>query len=158
MPLSPPRPASERPGRSRGSAPEREKAEWHMRSAAIAGSEPTLTGFEAFKLAIGGVIVPFIFVHHPALILQGSWHETLAVFVLATACIILTSAALEGWLLGPTPWAERILLLLAAGGLVVTSRWVAVAAGLLALALVGWQVARFGWRRAPVNTTGQAES
>ena len=75
-------------------------------SAAIAGSEPMKTGFEAFKLAIGGFIVPFIFVYHPALILQGAWHETLWIFVLASVCIILTSAALTGWFLGPDPLAR----------------------------------------------------
>jgi TRAP transporter 4TM/12TM fusion protein len=127
-------------------------------SAAIAGSEPMLTGFEAFKLAIGGIIVPFIFVYHPALILQGSWHETVGVFLLAAACIMLTSAALEGWLFGPAAWVQRILLLLAAGGRVATSSRVAIAAGLLAFVLVGWQLVRFRWRRAPVRTAGQAES
>jgi TRAP-type uncharacterized transport system fused permease subunit len=126
-------------------------------SAAIAGSEPMLTGFEAFKLAIGGIIVPFIFVYHPALILQGSWHETVGVFLLATTCIILTSAALEGWLFVPTMWVERSLLLLAAGGLVATSSQVAIVAGLLTLVLVGWQVVRFRWRRASVKTARAVE-
>jgi hypothetical protein len=70
------------------------------------------TGFEGFKLAIGGFIVPFIFVYHPALILQGPWEETIWIFLLGCACIILTSAALEGWLFGPASWIERILMLL----------------------------------------------
>ncbi len=127
-------------------------------SAAIAGSEPMKTGFEAFKLAIGGVIVPFIFVYHPALILLGSWGETLGVFLLAAVCIILTSAALEGWLLGPTSWVERILMLLAAGALVATSHQIVIGAALLVLALVGWQVTRFGWRPVPGKTANRTEA
>jgi TRAP transporter 4TM/12TM fusion protein len=111
-------------------------------SAAIAGSEPMKTGFEAFKLAIGGFIVPFIFVYHPALVLQGSWHETLWIFVLASACIILTSAALTGWFLGPTPWIERILLLVAAAGLVSPSGQIVAIAAALAIACAIWHVTR----------------
>lgn len=126
-------------------------------SAAIAGSEPMKTGFEAFKLAIGGIIVPFIFVYHPALILQGSWGEALWIFLLAAVCILLTSAGLEGWLLGPTSWAERILLLLTAGGLVATSRQIVIGAAILTVGLVGWQAARFGWRPAPVKPAGGME-
>ena len=111
-------------------------------SAAIAGSEPMKTGFEAFKLAIGGFIVPFIFVYHPALVLQGPWHETLWIFVLASACIVLTSAALIGWFLGPTPWIERILLLAAAAGLVSPSGEIAAFAAAVATGCAIWHVVR----------------
>jgi TRAP transporter 4TM/12TM fusion protein len=111
-------------------------------SAAIAGSEPMKTGFEAFKLAIGGFIVPFIFVYHPALVLQGSWSETLWIFVLASACIILTSAALTGWFLGPTPWIERILLLAAAAGLVSTSGRIVAVAAAVGIGCAVWHVFR----------------
>ena len=111
-------------------------------SAAIAGSDPMKTGFEAFKLAIGGFIVPFIFVYHPALILQGAWHETLWAFVLAAACILLTSAALTGWFLGPAPWPERILLFLSAAGLVATSHRVMAVAAAVAVGCAIWHVTR----------------
>jgi TRAP-type uncharacterized transport system fused permease subunit len=118
-------------------------------SAAIAGSDPMKTGFEAFKLAIGGAIVPFVFVYHPALILQGPWQETVWIFFLASVCIILTSAALTGWFIGPTSWAERFLLCAAAMGLVATSRQVVIPAGILAIGLFLWQAFRFdsGGRR-----------
>lgn len=112
-------------------------------SAAIAGSDPMKTGFEAFKLAIGGAIVPFIFVYHPALILQGPWQETVWIFFLASVCIILTSAALTGWFIGPTSWTERFLLCAAAMGLVATSRQVVIPAGALAIGLFLWQTLRF---------------
>ena len=111
-------------------------------SAAIAGSEPMKTGFEAFKLAIGGFIVPFIFVYHPALVLQGPWYETLWIFVLASATIILTSAALTGWFLGPAPWIERVLLLVAAAGLVAPSGQIVAVAAALAIGCAIWHVAR----------------
>lgn len=111
-------------------------------SASIAGSEPMKTGFEAFKLAIGGFIVPFIFVYHPALVLQGSWDETLWIFVLASACIILTSAALTGWFLGPTPRLERLLLLAAAAGLISTSPQIVAASAVVAIGCAVWHVVR----------------
>lgn len=110
--------------------------------AALARSEPMRTGFEAFKLAIGGFIVPFIFVYHPALVLQGSWHETLAIFTLACGCIVLTSAALTGWFLGPTPWIERILLLGAAAGLISTSREIVTIAAVVGIGCAIWHVLR----------------
>jgi TRAP transporter 4TM/12TM fusion protein len=112
-------------------------------SAAIAGSDPMKTGFEAFKLAIGGAIVPFIFVYHPALILQGPWQETVWIFFLASVCIILTSAALTGWFIGPTSWTERLLLCAAAMGLVATSRQVVIPSAILAIGLFLWQAVRF---------------
>lgn len=124
-------------------------------SAAIAGSEPMKTGFEAFKLAIGGVIVPFIFVYHPALILQGTWDETLWAFIVASACIILTSAALTGWFLGPTPWIERVLLLGAAAGLVATSRQIVAAAAAVAIGCAIWHVIRHKRKVAPPVETSQ---
>lgn len=110
--------------------------------AALARSEPMRTGFEAFKLAIGGFIVPFIFVYHPALVLQGSWHETLAIFTLACGCIVLTSAALTGWFLGPTPWIERVLLLGAAAGLISTSREIVTIAAVVGIGCAIWHVLR----------------
>ena len=111
-------------------------------SAAIAGSEPMKTGFEAFKLAIGGFIVPFIFVYHPALILQGTLPEPLWAFVLASGCILLTSAALTGWFLGPAPWPERILLFASAAGLVAPSLQVVAVATALAFGCAIWHVIR----------------
>jgi TRAP transporter 4TM/12TM fusion protein len=124
-------------------------------SAAIAGSDPMLTGFEAFKLAIGGVIVPFIFVYHPALLLQGTWSEVVGIFLLSAFCILLTSAALEGWLFGPASWMERILLLLAAGGLVATPVHVVIGAAILASGLVAWQLARFPRRQRPADAAAE---
>ncbi|GAI62901.1 unnamed protein product [marine sediment metagenome] len=35
--------------------------------AALAGSDPMKTGFEAFKLAIAGFIVPYMFIYNPVL-------------------------------------------------------------------------------------------
>jgi len=111
-------------------------------SAAIAGSDPMKTGFEGFKLAIGGFIVPFIFIYHPALVLQGPWHETLWTFALAAVCIMLTSAALTGWLLGRAILLERLLFMAAGMGLIATSGRIVLGAALLALATIIWHGVR----------------
>lgn len=112
--------------------------------AAIARSEPMRTGFEAFRLSIGGFIVPFIFIYHPALVLLGSWPRIVEVFLLAFVCILLTSTGLIGWMFGPMSWLERGLALGAAVGLIVPTRGVVVAAGMVALGLMFWQAVRFG--------------
>ncbi len=72
--------------------------------------------------------------------------------ILVPAGIGPTSAAQEGSLLGPLLWPEPILLLLAAGGLVATARQIVMAAAALVVVLVGWQVARYGWRGVPLKT------
>ena len=104
-------------------------------AAAIAGSDPMKSGFEAFKLAIGGILVPFIFVYHPALLLQGSLGETLVAFALSCACIALVSIALTGWLRGPLGGIRRALLGVGALGLVAPS-WQLVAPSALLCALL----------------------
>ncbi len=64
--------------------------------AGIAGAEPMKTGFVAFKLALAGLIVPFIYVYNPILLLidaqpwplfQAVCTALLGVFLLATATI-----------------------------------------------------------------------
>jgi len=49
-------------------------------------------------------------------------------------------------------------MLLAAGALVATSRQIVIGAALLVLALVGWQVTRFGWRPVPGKTANRTEA
>jgi TRAP-type uncharacterized transport system fused permease subunit len=104
-------------------------------AAAIAGSDPMKSGFEAFKLAIGGILVPFIFVYHPALLLQGSLGETLVAFALSCACIALVAIALTGWLRGPLGGIRRALLGVGALGLVAPS-WQLIAPSALLCALL----------------------
>ena len=49
--------------------------------AAIAGTPPMATGFEASKLAIMGYIIPFIFVYNRALLMQGTAVDIISTFL-----------------------------------------------------------------------------
>ncbi len=82
--------------------------------AGIAGAPMMRTGVTASKVAFTGFLVPFLFVYGPALLLQGSPPEILWVSLTALLGVICLSAALQGWLLGPAMWYERVILLAAA--------------------------------------------
>lgn len=87
--------------------------------AAIAGSEPLRTGFEAFKLAIAGFIVPYIFMYNPALLLRGSILEILTVTVLLMSTVILLASGLSGYLTRKLNTIERLILIVVAIGLAI---------------------------------------
>jgi len=66
-------------------------------AASIAKSDPVKTGLEAFKLGIAGFIIPFIFVFHPGLLLQGSLIEILSSTALAIFVIFLASSLIQNY-------------------------------------------------------------
>ncbi|MGH7368273.1 MAG: TRAP transporter permease [Candidatus Rokuibacteriota bacterium] len=103
--------------------------------AGIAGSDPMRTGFLAFRLAIPGFILPYMFVHSPALILQDDWPHVLLAAVTAVAGVVLLTAALSGHLLARCTVPERALFFLAALALIKPG-WVTDLLG-LGLALLG---------------------
>lgn len=85
--------------------------------ASIAKGDPFATGIEAFKLAIAGFIVPFLFVLNPALVLRGPWQVTLYTTMTASVGVVGLAAAIQGWLLKNLGLPERILLAVAGLGL-----------------------------------------
>jgi TRAP-type uncharacterized transport system fused permease subunit len=81
-------------------------------AASMAAADPFRTGNTAFRLGLGKVMVPFVFVFAPSMLIVApgfSWYE----FVLATAgCIVgivFLSSAFSGYLLVPTKLYERWL-------------------------------------------------
>lgn len=85
--------------------------------ASMAGADPFKTGNTAFRLALGKVLVPFVFTFSPAMLIVAPGF-TWGAFVLVTfSCILgitLLSAAFSAWLLAPLRMWERWLLGLAA--------------------------------------------
>lgn len=65
--------------------------------ASIAKSDPVKTGLEAFKLGIAGFVIPFIFVFHPGLLLQGSLIEILSSIALAIFVVFLASSIIQNY-------------------------------------------------------------
>ncbi|CAN7682126.1 TRAP transporter permease [Neorhizobium sp. LjRoot104] len=91
-------------------------------AAGMAGADPFKTGNTAFRLGLGKVLVPFVFVFSPSLLLvtaNFSWSNFATAFVGCVLGITCLGSALSGFLLVRTFRWERALLILAAILLVV---------------------------------------
>jgi TRAP transporter 4TM/12TM fusion protein len=104
-------------------------------AAAIAGSPPMATAWQAMRLGTVLFIVPFMFVYSPELLMIGSWPEILFAFARAGLGVFCLAAGLQGWLRRRATALERALLI-TAGILLVVPNLMADAGGLLLLALV----------------------
>jgi TRAP transporter 4TM/12TM fusion protein len=98
--------------------------------AAIAGSKPLATGWEASLLGIMGYIIPYIFVYNQALLLQGPAYAVIATTLLLVVIVGLTASTITGFLFKPIKLPLRI-----AGG--------AATVGLIVLAASGKLLATF---------------
>ncbi len=67
--------------------------------AAIAGSDPLKTGWEAFRLALAGFIIPYIFVFNPAFLMKGSWLEIVGLIIIVFYAVTLLAAVMRAYLL-----------------------------------------------------------
>ena len=104
-------------------------------AAAIAGSEPMKTGFQAARLALAAYILPYMFVYSPGLVAVGAWHEILIAAVTAIVGVVALAAAVEGWLFRPAPGWQRIALAAGALLLVMPPLW-SHAAGFVIVAVI----------------------
>jgi len=80
-------------------------------AASISGADPMKTGFESAKLAMGGFIIPYVFIFNPPLLIQGSALEVCAAIVISLEGVIIFAAALEGYLIKKIKIIERIILI-----------------------------------------------
>jgi TRAP transporter 4TM/12TM fusion protein len=88
-------------------------------AAGIAKADPMKTMFSAFKFAKGLYILPFMFYYRPAILLQGSFWTIIETILSVLLGLIAFAAFWENFLLRRTNLLERILLLMAAAGLIV---------------------------------------
>lgn len=96
-------------------------------AASIAGASALSTGFKAMRLGSVIYFIPFFFVLEPALILSGTWLETLFATAKVAVGVVLIAGALQQYLLG-------VGLLDRSGPLGVSGRvLVAIGGGLIAL-------------------------
>jgi TRAP transporter 4TM/12TM fusion protein len=114
-------------------------------AAAIAGSPPMATAWQAMRLGVVLYIVPFMFVYSPALLMIGSWPQILAAVVPAVAGVFCLAAALQGWLRCGATLLERALLLAAAALFIAPN----VIADAVAVVLVALTYALQSMRRVP---------
>jgi len=105
-------------------------------TASIAGADVWRTQALGMLLSLSGFIIPFAYVYDPALLLIGASVPQIALrTAAATLGVIMLSAALIGYLRGPTRLWERALLLAGALLLIFPGGWTG-AAGLLCFAAV----------------------
>jgi TRAP transporter 4TM/12TM fusion protein len=91
-------------------------------AAGMAGADPFKTGNTAFRLGLGKILVPFVFVFSPSLLLvtaDFTWSNFFIAFIGCTLGITFLGAALSGFMLVRTLSWERPLLVLSAILLVV---------------------------------------
>ena len=75
------------------------------------------TGWQATRLAIVTFIVPFLFVYMPVLLMMGSGGEIALAVLSGVIGVFLLAAGMQGYLVRPTGWLLRVLLL--AGGIMM---------------------------------------
>jgi TRAP transporter 4TM/12TM fusion protein len=102
-------------------------------AAAIAGSPPMATAWQAMRLGAVLFIVPFMFVYSPALLMMGSWPQILLAAASAGLGVFCLAAGLQGWLRRRATMVDRVLLI-GAGFLLVIPRPAANLVGVILLA------------------------
>ncbi|MCF3933854.1 TRAP transporter permease [Acuticoccus sp. M5D2P5] len=79
--------------------------------AGLAGADPTRTGVIAFRLALAGFILPFLWVYNPALIMQGPLPQIILAGLSALIGILSLAATVQGYLFSSIARIhERVLL------------------------------------------------
>jgi TRAP transporter 4TM/12TM fusion protein len=78
--------------------------------AAIAGSKPMATGWEATLLGIMGYVIPFVFVYNQALLMQGPALAVVATALLMLVVAIMTSSSISGFMFKRLHMITRFLM------------------------------------------------
>lgn len=84
-------------------------------AASIAKSKPLQTGFEAFKLAMAGFLIPYVFVFNQALLMRGTPLEIITVTGMLLVAIIFFAGALSGYFFKPLNLVLQSILFALAG-------------------------------------------
>jgi len=115
-------------------------------AAAIAQAPSMATGWTAMRFGWSSYIVPFLFVYSPAILMQGSVIDIVAVTVTSLFGIWLICAAMTGYFARTMNWKLRILF--AAAGIMLLSPhqaselmlWINIAGALAGIALVAYEL------------------
>jgi TRAP transporter 4TM/12TM fusion protein len=124
-------------------------------AAGMAGADPFKTGNTAFRLGMGKVLVPFVFVFSPSLLLVTSnftWANFTLAFIGCALGITCLSAALSGWFLVATRTWERAVLIVAALLLIAPELYSTLIGGLMIVPILVRHLT--AWRVGPVAVPG----
>ena len=119
-------------------------------AAGMAGSDPFKTGNTAFRLGLGKVLVPFVFVFSPSLLLvtQGfNWPDFAGAFIGCVLGITFLGAAFSRWfLIEMTAWEQGLCvvasLMMIVPGMTSTLLGLALVLPMLWRHLAGWRAGR----------------
>ena len=119
-------------------------------AAGMAGSDPFKTGNTAFRLGLGKVLVPFVFVFSPSLLLvtQGfNWPDFAGAFIGCVLGITFLGAAFSRWfLIEMTTWEQGLCvvasLLMIVPGMTSTLLGLALVSPMPWRHLAGWRAGR----------------
>ncbi|MCL6554569.1 MAG: TRAP transporter fused permease subunit, partial [Firmicutes bacterium] len=121
-------------------------------AAGIARTDPLKTGFTATRLALAGIMVPYVFVYSPTILLQGgSAADMVITAATAVVGVIALSGAVAGYLLTSASCPERAALAAAAASLVFHDVRADVVGGALLGLVCAWQLVRRRRARAPAS-------
>ena len=101
-------------------------------AAGLARCDPNEAAIESVKLALGGFIIPFLFVYNPPLMLIGTGTQIFASIITTLIGCFSFVCAIQGYVLIKTTMIERIMLFGAAFGTFITG----IATDLVGIALI----------------------
>ncbi len=113
-------------------------------AAPIAGSNPLLTAFMAFRLGMSKFIIPFIFAFYPTILIVEEFQLGTFLWIVARTllCIWLFSSALSVYDRGKLTWIEVILRFAAAFAILFLDPLIYGPAIALGIALIAWDIRR----------------
>ncbi|RLA85437.1 MAG: TRAP transporter permease [Deltaproteobacteria bacterium] len=83
-------------------------------AAEIAKEDMIKIGLTAVKLCFVAFLIPYVFIHEPALLMEASWGKVLVEFVTAVMGVVALAASFQGWLFGTLGLPLRMGLFLSA--------------------------------------------
>lgn len=87
-------------------------------AAGMAQADPWKTSWTALKMGLATFIIPFMFFYAPVLLMKGAWPDILQAFVSASIGVWFLAGSTEGWFGGRLAMPLRIVLFVAALGLI----------------------------------------
>lgn len=106
--------------------------------AGLAQASPSKTGWQAFRLALAGFVVPFVFIVEPGILLQDpSFGDLIPIFT-GLIGIVCMGIFVEGYMSRPLNMPQRILALGAAACMVIPGVYTDIMGAVLLVALIVW--------------------
>ena len=116
----------------------------------------TLTGNAAFRLALGKVLVPFVFVFSPSMLIMVpnfTWTELILSIGACFASITMLSAVFAGWFLALMSRWERTLVAIAALPVIIGSPMAILTGAALAVPVLLSQICKRARMRHAINSS-----